>query len=58
MALTRPNPNSNLDLLSLTSESMRKEETLTPMVGRGCGGRRPPLFSTGGRVPHSPTFLD
>ena len=27
--------------------------------GRGVvrrGGRRPPLFSTGGRVPHSPTF--
>ena len=26
------------------------------VVGRGRGGRRPLLFSTEGRVPHSPTF--
>jgi len=37
--------------------SVRLSVRLRGVVGRGRGGRRPPpAFSTGGRVPHSPTF--
>jgi len=35
--------------------SVRLSVCLRGLVGRGRGGRRPPVFATGGRVPH---FLD